>query len=119
MQRSLDGVSAFANAPCSSQSSPAVHDAVEAVKNIILPELPPLVPVATPKEPTVPINDETDEEVLQMLTTEWRKRLTKNEADSKAWEENLRVRFDALQHHCGVEVVAVWCAGGLGLSTWK
>jgi len=90
MQRSLDGVSAFANAPCSSQSSPAVHDAVEAVKNIILPELPPLVPVATPKEPTVPINDETDEEVLQMLMTEWRKRLTKNEADSKAWEENLR-----------------------------
>jgi len=89
MQRSLDEVAAFANTPCSNESSPAVHGAIDAIRSITFPHLPYLTPVTAAQEQSVVCHGESDE-ALRVLTTDSRKRLSKANADAAAWEENLR-----------------------------
>jgi len=98
MQRALDEVSGFSNAPDCNRHSRHFSSALEAVKRLVIGPLPPLVS-ATREEAS---NDDsrrrgadaptptTDDEVVKILQLEWQKRESRCLSDAATWDEELK-----------------------------
>ena len=99
MQRSLDEVSGFSNAPDCNRQACHFSSALEAVKRLVIGQLPPLLSAAREE---VSSDDSrrrgadastatTDDEVVKMLQLEWQKRESRCLSDAATWDEELKV----------------------------
>ena len=98
MQRSLDEVSGFSNAPDCNRQARHFSSALEAVKRLVIGQLPPLVS-ATREEASTDDSRRrgadsptaTTDEVVKMLQLEWQKRESRCLSDAATWDEELKV----------------------------
>jgi len=97
MQRSLDVVSGFSNAPDSNRHSRHFSNALEAVKRLVIGQLPPLVSAAREEAPSDDTRQRgadstatTDDEVVKILQLEWQKRESRCLSDASTWDDELK-----------------------------
>ena len=83
-QQSLNVVSSFVNAPSPHSGSSPYSDALLAFISLVIPDVPPLLPSSKAV---------SDEEVMELLCAEWKRREAQCAVDAEAWEKDLYVSF--------------------------
>jgi len=79
-QQSLNVVSSFVNAPSPHSGSSPYSDALLAFISLVIPDVPPLLPSSKAV---------SDEEVMELLCAEWKRREAQCAVDAEAWEKDL------------------------------
>jgi len=92
IQRSLDVACAFANPPAPKDSSADFHELLDAIKGLVIAEIPPLIPLEAVKDQSRSTKTATaeDVEVLQELEAEWQRKDSKCASNEKAWDDELK-----------------------------
>jgi len=80
-QQSLNVVSSFANSTSFHSGSSPFSDALVAFKNFVVPDVPPLLPNSKAT---------SDEEVMELLRAEWKRREAQCAVNAEAWERDLK-----------------------------